>query len=782
VAFATGIAAGASLHLSILLSASVGLAGCGALGVLKSRDGPSRRAVRAAMAGLLALVWSCAGAGVCASRHARFMRSPLLRAVRASPGSSEVFIVRAWIADDPVRRDGRLRFLAQVERVQRAGIWGRCPGTVRVVLRDPDPLLRVAYGDRLEMPLRLREAKNFGNPGSFDYRGSLEADGIHLLGNLKSWRLVKHLPGPGGPRLPRLIHRLRTRLIRRLARAFHPGEGEGAKRFLAEILVGARDGGEERLDRVMKRTGVYHIVSISGLHFALLMSLVGGLGRRLSMGRVVEVPCLLLVGGFYLLLSGGEDPIFRCALAGAVQACGRLTGRRVSGWNAQSTAAVVLLALHPLHLFGPSFQLSFVATWGILACEQAAWSRLRSVPLVGRGFCLSIGAWSASTPIMAFTFQQASPVAFVMNLLAGPFLALSLLVGVALMIAPWEALGRCYEECLSLFEASCEGALSIPLSFRHVPPPSWALLGGLAILQLSHAAPGCNPRERRMVAAGVILGLALIVFPLPAWFPPDRMSMTALDVGQGDSLLLILPGNHAILIDAGGFSDTEFDVGEKVVLPALLTMGVGHLDLAVLTHAHQDHGGGLPAILEALPVDELWLGRCPRASPLVDRITDLARKEGIPWLHPTRGSLRCFGETCIEVMHPPPGYRPDEPASNDDSLVLRIRYRSSALLLTGDVESAGEALVLRGGSSVESEALKVAHHGSASSTSIEFLRRVSPRFAIISVGEGNPWGHPSPTVLDRLRRAGAATLRTDRMGAVAICSDGSHWSRCPAAR
>jgi len=254
------------------------------------------------------------------------------------------------------------------------------------------------------------------------------------------------------------------------------------------------------------------------------------------------------------------------------------------------------------------------------------------------------------------------------------------------------------------------------------------------------------------------------------------LSVTALDVGQGDSLLLGLPGNHWVLVDGGGFAASEFDVGERVVLPALLTMGIRQLDLAVLTHAHQDHGGGLQAVMEALPTSELWLGRSPVGSKLIRGISALAASENIPMRHPTRGSIRCFGETCLEVIHPPAGYRSRQPAANDDSLVLRITYRRSQVLLTGDVESEGEMLMLRSGLPLSAQILKVAHHGSASSTSQRLLAQAAPILALISVGEGNPWGHPSQEVIERLERSGARVLRTDREGAVQVFSDGENWN------
>jgi competence protein ComEC len=527
----------------------------------------------------------------------------------------------------------------------------------------------------------------------------------------------------------------------------------------------------------MRKTGVYHILSISGLHFALLMALVSQVTRRLPGRGWLGVPLLLLMGGLYVLLSGGDDPILRSALAAGIQAAGRWAGRRVSAWNAQALAGLALLAVSPLHLFQPGFQLSFLATLGILAGRIPFWPKLRAIPLVGQSLAISLGAWIASTPVMACTFFQVSPVALVMNLLAGPFLTLSLAGGVFLVFCPSEPLGASFTGCLELFERACALALEIPAAFLHVPRPSFTLMGGLAALVAGRLglAKAAKVRERRIFGAAILSSLLLIGLAPAAWRPEGTLTLTALDVGQGDSLVLGLPGDHWVLVDGGGFSASEFDVGERVVLPALLTMGVRKLELAVLTHGHQDHGGGLGAILEALPPSEIWLGRSLAQSPMIRRISDFAATENVPLRHPTRGSLRCFGETCLEVIHPPAGYRFGQPVANDDSLVLRITYRKSTLLLTGDVESEGESLILRSGLPLSAQVLKVAHHGSASSTSDRLVTRIAPSLAIVSVGEGNPWGHPAPKVLERLRRRGVHVLRTDRDGAVQVSSDGMKW-------
>lgn len=782
LAFAAGIGASRFFPLPASICAALSVAGATAFLLLKGLDGPRSPRHALAMSLGLVLAWGCAGAWCTTARHEQFLDASLFRTFHfLSPTPTQSLLLRGWIADDPVRRGGRLRFLFNVEECQLQGRWRSCRGVVRVSLRDPDESFGARYGDRLELPLRLRIARNFKNPGAFDYRLALEAEGVHLLGTLKSWKLAARCRGSGGLGLMIWTHRLRMRLLHRLGSAF-PGErGDEPRRFLCAVLLGARDGGEGPLDALMRKTGVYHILSISGLHFALLMALVSRAARRLSAGDRLETLLLLLIGGLYLLLSGGEDPILRSALAGITQAAGQWSGRRVSAWNAQALAGLALLAISPLHLFQPGFQLSFLATLGILAGGAPWWTRVRRIPLVGTPLAVSLGAWIASTPVMTCTFLQVSPVALIMNLVAGPFLTFALAGGVFLLAFPSEQLGALFTACLVMFGKACAWALQIPGAFRHVPPPPFILVAGLAALLWARLLLGksADAMERRFLGLAIIASLLLVASPPEPSLPEDTLTLTALDVGQGDSLLLNLPGGHWILVDGGGFSASEFDVGERIVLPALLTMGVRRLDLVVLTHAHQDHGGGLPSLLEALPTAEIWLGRSPSRSPIVRGISEIAARNNTPLRHPTRGSVRCFGETCLEVMHPPAGYRVGQPVANDDSLVLRITYRHSAVLLTGDVETEGESLILRAGVSISAQVLKIAHHGSASSTSEDLLARVLPGLAVVSVGEGNPWGHPSQKVLERLRLKGVKILRTDREGAVQAFSDGTQWGWRP---
>jgi len=256
-----------------------------------------------------------------------------------------------------------------------------------------------------------------------------------------------------------------------------------------------------------------------------------------------------------------------------------------------------------------------------------------------------------------------------------------------------------------------------------------------------------------------------------------RLEVVMIDVGQGDAILVRYPEGTTMLIDAGGFAHSHFDVGAKVVGPALRALGILRLDVLAITHAHRDHIGGAPAILRQFSPRALWLGRMPPADWSVVDLERLAAERRIPVVSPRRGVRLRIDTTDLEILNPGRGVAVSGPASNNDSLVLRLSYADRSALLTGDLEETLESMLVRENRNLAAELLKVGHHGSRTSTSPPFLARVHPRIGVISVGAGNPWGHPNAEILSRLAAAGVLVLTTEQNGAVRLSTDGrSGWT------
>jgi competence protein ComEC len=331
--------------------------------------------------------------------------------------------------------------------------------------------------------------------------------------------------------------------------------------------------------------------------------------------------------------------------------------------------------------------------------------------------------------------------------------------------------------------------------FRIPNPPLWqsavfcALLAAAIVLAHESLAHGtswiwrgksrmrCGINwVRRCAWAALAIAALVAVMPRAVERPKGAMLMEAIDVGQGDSLLVITPDGKTLLIDGGGFgggpkqAPQDFDIGEEVVSPALWARGIRHLDVVALSHAHSDHMGGLPAVLRNFHPDELWVGNNPRFGAY-NALLDEAAALHVRVRSFRAGDAFTFGGTQVNVLAPFRDYVPGAEPSNNDSLVLHMAYGATSVMLEGDAEAPIEQAMLAE-QGLASTLLKVGHHGSITSTRPEFLARVAPQWAVISSGLHNRYGHPREEVLEELQEAHVRTLRTDANGISCFVLDG----------
>jgi len=640
----------------------------------------------------------------------------------------------AW-RRSPLGWSRRLR----VESVRQGALEVRWPEEVLLFLppveRPPGARSLRASG-RLTLPRRLANGVHRGRPM---WRLGVKSE--RLLASRPRTLVGARPPPRDWPRAltERALVRPRRPLAAAIARALVLGD---ASALPSDWLISLR------------RAGLGHLLAVSGLHVGLAISIVwtACLGLR---PRQRFLPCGLAVVA-YLAVVGPRPSLVRAALMAAL-AMLSLAGERkpilLNGWS----VSIVLMAwVSPAIVEQLSFQLTAAATFGLLTLGPVLRRRLgRWPPVVAAPIAASVAAHIATLPWSLVVFHQWTPGAVLLNLLAVPWTALTLLLSFAVVALGWvQGLGDLLWWLLDQATGPFGWLADLPVR---------GLVSRTVVIDWPRALVACALMSLAVVWRGVArtsvtttLAVAVVLIPVAAAPTP---ALVMLDVGQGEAVLL-RDGEAAVLVDGGG--GLAPGVAAREVAPALRRLGVDRLTGVILTHPDLDHCAGLLEISLLMPIESLWATPGWKA-PCYRR---LILRPGIRYRPTWAGDSWTVGRWSFEVMHPSPGERL---GGNERSMVVRAEFENLSVLLTGDLGEPGERrLLATRASGLRSTILKLGHHGSRGSTHEAFLRRVRPRMALVSSGLENVYGHPAPEVLRRLSADAVSLWRTDLGGQIVV--------------
>ncbi len=666
--------------------------------------------------------------------------------VAGLPDDARVHLRGAFAAE--AAGDASRPFL--LEAVHSGAGWRVCSETVRVRARAAGP---VPAGWEVEGAGRWLETPAVdGWPRRPERLGVLVLDAVTVVQE-------------AGHRHIQL--RIRGALQRRL-RSLFPRQAP-----LAEaLLLARREGLDPSVRDAFAGAGLSHVLAISGLHVAILAGLVLLIAGMAGAPKNAAAGAAVALTAAYMGLLGAPYSAVRATVQISLLLAARVLQRPARPLGLLAAAALILLVADPAAIFNAGFQLSFAALAGIITLRHRVQAALGPLPPVLRSaVAVCVAASAATTPLAAYHFGRVAPVGVLASLVAVPLVGLAVPAVLSSLLAslPAAAVGRFLaggaEVLLGALKAVASAAAALPLGHGYVTRWTALMLGALALLTMMSGRT-LSARARRRFTA--LVAAAFLVWPVAAPLLDDgTVEIHMVDVGQGDAFAIRSPAHRWILVDAGP-RDERYDAGERRVVPYLLRHDAHRLALLVLTHADADHIGGAAAVMRALKVDAVMDPGLPAGKPLYLSTLASAEQAHVRWVLARAGREMDFDGVHLQVLYPErvlDGTRDQ----NEVAVVFRLTYgRFSALFLADAPADVEESLARRYGTGLRAEILKVAHHGSPSSTSAAILEAARPELALISVGRRNRYGHPGPSVLARLKEWSVQILRTDRVGSVIV--------------
>jgi competence protein ComEC len=789
-AVAVGIGAGVFLDSYVLAPARWLVALLGLTSFLLAARGAKRFATWPAYGALAAacVIWG-------AFAQAQAMRPPLRMLLNERLGGFDIDAIDTARHDTPYVVEGRLTGDATLEadgaslRMVVDRIWlsdcaESASGGVSLTIVGALAAEHVSEwrsGRRIRAPAVLRRPARYLDAGVPDQERLLARRGIALVGSVKSGALVQVIGN--GNWFDEAAAALRAAVRASIGRYVGSRDPQSAAIAIA-ILIGDRGSLDPDMEQRLREAGTYHVIAISGGNIAIVAGLVlGGLwiiGIRDGWAAAAAIALL----SAYAFVAGGGASVMRATVMAGIYLALRIIDQRTAAVHAMALTAVVILIATPLAIADVGLWLTFGATAAIIAGARVV--RMPSRAWLRAPVALALASLSAEIlliPIGALIFERITLAGLGANLVAVPCMGVAQIAAMVTTAADWMHLVFVARIAGWITHIGVRGLVGSSAIVDWAPWLTWRVPSpALALIVCYYAAVLCWCSAR---LSSVRTGAAIVASVLMIWIataPPTlarrfgdgRLHLSAIDVGQGDSLLVTFPNGRTMIVDTGGVSaGGGFDIGDRVVGPVLRYRGIGHLDYLAVTHGDLDHIGGAASLARDFRPAEIWYGTFVNHHMPTMQLQAIAAATGSAWRWLLANDRVEIGDVEIRVHNPPLADWQRQKVRNSDSLVIELRYGQVSMLLMGDAGEDVERMLIPTLDLLPIVVLKSPHHGSATSSSQEFIDAIKPTLVVISCGRGNSFGHPVTAVVERYKSAGAQVLRTDQVGQIDIVTDGT---------
>ena len=668
--------------------------------------------------------------------------------------------------------------------------------------------IELEYGDKILIKGEFVEPSESRNYGGFDYKEYLKS--INIYGTIKAENIEILAKNSNNP-----IFTFANNINLKIKENINKIIPEKYSAIFTGLILGDTSKVEEEVNDDFKIANISHVLAISGMHITYIvigieLLLKKGIGKRKT--RIITIIILVM----YMFITGFAPSVVRASIMGIIMLISKLIHRKNDIWTSISLSLLILLIYNPFLILNVGLQLSYLGTIGIVCFNKNVYNFLRKLKIrnkkikyrINRKFILfmdkikeilsvTLSAQIVILPILLFNFNILGIYFFISNILVSIIIGPIIIVGFVCILISFVSIE--IAKILSIFMSvgiqiliSISEISHLPFSKIYIPTPKvWQIviyyICVIVINKIYIAFNLKNPdftsirirnlvallkfkfRQNRNKVLKVLIVFVSLVFILNTI--PQKLKIHFVDVGQGDCTFITTPQNKTILIDGGGSMSEEYDVGKSTLLPYILDRGYTKLDYVFISHFDQDHVGGILTILEELRVGQVYISKQEQDSENYQKFLKIVKDKKIQVKVLKQGDcLKIEKNLCFDILWPIEE-QIQENVLNNNAMVMKLRYGKFSMLFTGDIEDVAEKKILdfyeeKGEDILKSDVLKVAHHGSKTSTTQSFFEKVNPKICLIGVGKNNMFGHPTAEVLERIN--GTKIYRTDEDGEIVL--------------